>query len=103
MKDKSQGTPLPTSPRRQKLAKNAVRFGARELLFKMSGVDSTQIEGITETTALVILSELGPHEMILRAWMPRHEAPVPSQPDQAATSRRMGRGRLWPELRKTPK
>ena len=36
-----------------------MRFGARQLLFRMSGVDLTQIEGISETTALVIPSELG--------------------------------------------
>jgi hypothetical protein len=29
------------------------------LLFRMAGVDLTVIEGISETTALVILSEIG--------------------------------------------
>ncbi|MBV8069539.1 MAG: IS110 family transposase [Acidobacteriaceae bacterium] len=61
MKDKSNGAAVPESVRKRKRKgeKNEVRFGARELLFKMAGVDLTVIEGINETTALVILSELG--------------------------------------------
>ena len=59
MKDKSDARPLPPSLRKRKPEKNEIRFGARALLFRMSGVDLTQIEGISETTALVILSELG--------------------------------------------
>jgi transposase len=58
--DQSRGASLPASRRRHKPGKNAVRFGARELLFRMAGVDLTQIEGISETTALVVLSEIGP-------------------------------------------
>lgn len=58
--DQSHGASLPASRRRHKPGKNAVRFGARELLFRMAGVDLTQIEGISETTALVVLSEIGP-------------------------------------------
>ncbi len=82
MKDKSEGAPLPASPRKQrKPEKNEVRFGARALLFKMAGVDLTQIEGISETTALVILSEIGvdvskfPHEKNFVSWLglcPQH-------------------------------
>jgi hypothetical protein len=58
--DQSEGASLPTSRRNHKPGKNAVRFGARELLFRMAGVDLTQIEGISESTALVVLSEVGP-------------------------------------------
>jgi len=81
MADKSQGTPLPPEPRKRKPEKNEVKFGARELLFKMSGVDLTQIEGIGPTTALVILSEIGidlsafPHEKNFVSWLglcPQH-------------------------------
>ena len=81
MQDKSQGAMLPPNPRKRKPEKNEVRFGARELLFKMSGVDLTQIEGISETTALVILSEIGtdlsafPHEKNFVSWLglcPQH-------------------------------
>ena len=60
LKDKSNGAALPPNGRRHKPAKNEVRFGARALLFRMAGVDLTQIEGISATTALVVLSELGP-------------------------------------------
>jgi transposase len=83
MEDKSQGAAVPASPRprRRRPEKNEVRFGARELLFKMAGVDLTVLEGISETTALVILSELGtdlskfPHEKNFVSWLglcPQH-------------------------------
>jgi transposase len=83
MADKSKGAPLPPSPRQRKRApdKNAPQFGARSLLFRMSGVDLTLIEGISETTALVVLSEIGtdvskfPHEKNFVSWLglsPQH-------------------------------
>src|SRR5262249_29572680 len=81
MQDKSEGAALPPNPRQRKPEKNEVRFGARALLFRMAGVDPTQIEGISETTALVILSELGvdlsafPHEKNFVSWLglcPQH-------------------------------
>jgi transposase len=83
MADKSQGAILPPSPRKRKRGpeKNEVRFGARALLFRMSGVDLTMIEGISETTALVILSEIGldmsefPDEKNFVSWLglcPQH-------------------------------
>jgi len=83
MADKSKGAELPPSPRKRKRQpeKNEPQFGARALLFRMSGVDLTLIEGISETTALVILSELGtdlskfPHEKNFVSWLglcPQH-------------------------------
>jgi transposase len=81
LKDKSNGAPLPANLRARKAQKNEVRFGARALLFKMSGVDLTALEGISETTALVILSEIGldlsafPHEKNFISWLglcPQH-------------------------------
>jgi hypothetical protein len=57
--DKSGGVVLPQKPRQQKPRRNEARFGARALLFRMAGVDLTAIEGISETTALVVLSEIG--------------------------------------------
>jgi len=57
--DKSGAAPLPPNPRRHKAGRNEVRFDARTLLFRMAGVDLTVIEGISTTTALVILSEIG--------------------------------------------
>jgi transposase len=57
--DKSEGRPLARTPRRGR-NKNAVAFDMRTLLLKMAGVDVTVIEGIDDTTALVLLSEIGP-------------------------------------------
>jgi transposase len=83
MADKSQGARLPPSLRKRKPEKNEVRFGARALLFRMSGVDLTLIEGISESTALVLLSELGtdlskfPHEKNFVSWLglcPQHRS-----------------------------
>jgi transposase len=79
--DKSGGAALPPNPRRQPPRGHAARFGARELLFRMAGVDLTVIEGISETTALVILSEIGldlsrfPTEKNFVSWLglcPQH-------------------------------
>jgi len=83
MEDKSRGAALPASvrKRRRQPEKNEVRFGARALLFRMAGVDLTVLEGISETTALVLLSELGtdmsrfPHEKNFVSWLglcPQH-------------------------------
>src|ERR1700758_1366384 len=61
--------------------KRSAFWRARALLFKMAGVDLTVIEGISETTALVLLSELGtdlskfPHEKNFVSWLglcPQH-------------------------------
>jgi transposase len=79
--DQSGGAALPPNPRRQPPRGHAVRFGARALLFRMAGVDLTLIEGISETTALVILSEIGtdlsrfPTEKNFVSWLglcPQH-------------------------------
>jgi transposase len=40
-------------------AKNAPKFNLRERLLKMCGVDVTRIDGIDETTALNVVSEVG--------------------------------------------
>jgi transposase len=57
--DKSDGKPLPHKPRRRKQRVNEPAFDARQTLFRLSGVDLTVIEGIDESTALMILSEIG--------------------------------------------
>lgn len=57
--DKSGGAVLPPNPRRQTAKRNEAKFGVRALLFRMAGLDLTVIEGISESTALVILSEIG--------------------------------------------
>jgi transposase len=71
--DKSGGEVLPAKPRSQR--GNAVSFDARTLLFRMAGVDLTVIEGISELTALTILSEIGtdlsrfPSEKNFVSWL----------------------------------
>ena len=79
--DNSGGAALPPGPRRQKPRRHEPRFGARALLFRMAGVDLTVIEGISDTTALVLLSELGldlsrfPTEKNFVSWLglcPQH-------------------------------
>jgi len=55
--DKSGGEILTAKPCNKR--GNAVSFDARTLLFRMAGVDLTVIEGISELTALTILSEIG--------------------------------------------
>jgi transposase len=57
--DRSAGQPLPYRPRRRKREANEPRFDARARLYCACGVDLTAIEGIDETTALVLLSEIG--------------------------------------------
>jgi len=79
--DKSGGAALPSKPGQQKPRRHEPKFGARALLFRMAGVDLTAIEGISETTALVILSEIGtdlsrfPTEKNFVSWLglcPQH-------------------------------
>lgn len=71
--DKSGGEVLTGKPR--KPSGNAVAFDARTLLFRMAGVDLTVIEGLSELTALTILSEIGtdlsrfPSEKNFVSWL----------------------------------
>jgi transposase len=60
--DRSQGVPLPKETRKGRLKKkkgNAPQFDLRAELFRMSGTDLTQIDGIDVMTAMTILSEAG--------------------------------------------
>jgi transposase len=72
--DKSGGEVLTEKARKLQRA-NAVAFDARTLLFRMAGVDLTVIEGISELTALTILSEIGtdmsrfPSEKQFVSWL----------------------------------
>jgi len=63
--DRSAGQPLPPAPRPRKRGRNQPAFAVREPLHRITGVDLTQIEGIDETTSLVILSEIG---LDMRRW-----------------------------------
>lgn len=64
--DRSQGRPLPELSAKAKKAKssgkrknNAPQFAARPLLFRMTGVDLTSLDGIGEHLALQLISEIG--------------------------------------------
>jgi transposase len=73
--DKSDGQPLPARPRRKRRGDNRLAFDARAALYRMAGVDLTVIEGIDESTALVLLSEIGtdmsrwPSEKHFCSWL----------------------------------
>ena len=61
--DRSHGASLPEEKRKERLRKkkkgNTPQFDLRAELFRMTGTDLTQIDGIDVTTAMTILSEAG--------------------------------------------
>ena len=52
------GTPLP-APRTKKRRKNQAHFDLRQALYRMTGLDLTEIDGIDELTLQKVLSETG--------------------------------------------
>jgi len=94
--DKSAGEVLPPRPRPGTRKAHAPSFDARALLFRMAGVDLTVIEGISDVTALVVLSEIGtdmsrfPTEKNFVSWLglcPQHRTS-----NHRRLSRRVRRG-----------
>jgi hypothetical protein len=59
--DRSQGAALPEETRkgRRKKKKGNPQFNLREKLFRMTGTDLTQIDGIDVVTAMTMISEVG--------------------------------------------
>src|SRR6267378_1958771 len=60
--DRSQGASLPEENRKERLRKNKTnkpRFDLRTELFRMTGTDLTQIDGIDVRTAATVISEAG--------------------------------------------
>ena len=61
--DRSAGANLPEEKRKERLRKkkkgNAPQFDLRAELFRMTGADLTQIDGVDVMTAMTILSEVG--------------------------------------------
>lgn len=51
--------PLPPKPRRRGRQPNDPRFDARAALYYVTGVDRTELEGIADVTALVVVSAIG--------------------------------------------
>jgi transposase len=68
------GTPPPT-PRRNKPRKNQAHFDLAPALYRMTGVDLTQIDGLDALTAQKVLSEIGtdmhkwPTEKHFASWL----------------------------------
>jgi transposase len=57
---KSEGQPQPVwPPRPPKRKRNQPAFDVRRPLYRITGVDLTAIEGIDDTTALIVISEIG--------------------------------------------
>lgn len=50
----------PPKAKKRSTNRNAPKFDLREQLYKVSGVDLTRIDGVDVSTALVVLSEIGP-------------------------------------------
>jgi transposase len=63
LEDQSHGASLPEEKRKERLRKkkkgNAPQFDLRAELFRMTGTDLTQVDGIDVTTTMTILSEAG--------------------------------------------
>jgi transposase len=55
--DRSQGAVLP--PKRGRINRHTPHFDARKLLFQITGVDLTSVDGIDTNTALKVISEIG--------------------------------------------
>jgi transposase len=51
--------PLPPKPRQRGRGANEPRFDVRTALYYVTGVDLTELDGIAEVTALVVVSEIG--------------------------------------------
>ena len=71
--------PLPSSRKRNKRNKNAPAFDVRTSLYQLTGVDLTAVDGLNESTAQDIISEIGtdmspwPTEKHFCSWL--HLAP----------------------------
>lgn len=67
--------PLPPSTKKYASKTSALSFDVRSQVYRMTGVDLTQIDGISEATALVVVSEIGtdvskfPTEKHFASWL----------------------------------
>jgi len=97
MEDRSQGATLPEEKRKDRLQKkkgNQPQFDLQQQLFRMTGTDLTQIDGIDVMTATTILSEAG-WDMI--KWNDEHHfvSWLRLAPDNRISGDRIiGKGRL---------
>jgi len=70
---RSAGQPCPPSPRPRNQGRNQPAFAARAPRHRRTGGDLTQMEGIDETTAGIVLSEIG---FDRRRWPPGNHCPA---------------------------
>lgn len=67
--------PLPAARKPKGHSKNGLSFEARPLLYRLTGVDLTEINGMSESTVLAVLSETGtdmsawPSEKHFASWL----------------------------------
>jgi transposase len=97
--------PFAGRPRTRGYKSNDVRFEASEPLFKALGVDLTLIDGISVSTALVILAEIGvdvsrfPTEKHFASWLRLHPHFEESNDRRKKGRKRTGKNRVAQALR----
>jgi transposase len=97
--------PLEPTRRVRRRKDNEVTFDARQRLHHMAGVDLTAIEGIEESTALVVLSEIGtdmsrwPSEQHFGSWLGLAPNPKKSGGKVKSSATRPGVNRAAQALR----
>ena len=95
--DRSQGASLPEERRKDRLKKkkgNKPQFPLRDELFRMTGTDLSQIDGIDVVTAMTIISEVG---WDMSKWKTEHHfvSWLRLSPDNKVSGDRIiGKGRL---------
>src|SRR3546814_1513731 len=73
--DGGEAAPLPAPRKPKGHSKNGLSFEARPLLYRLTGVDRTEINGMSESTVLAVLSETGtdmsawPSEKHFASWL----------------------------------
>src|SRR3546814_20679071 len=111
--------PLPAPSKPKGHSKNGLSFEARPLLYRLTGVDLPEINGMSESTVLAVLSETGtdmsawPSEKHFAPWLalspgtqisrgnrPSGRTQVP--PNQAAPPSRMAAYTRTPRQRSPP-